>query len=206
MVEQLDPALDQLDTFFRTAPDYYAVTRGYADVALAGWRGDPKISDADFVIAAYQASQIYTLGTNSSTFSNILGVDRLRDIDDPQLHADLSVLMSADYSQIDQAAVDTPYRRNVRRIIPVPIQDKIRAHCGDRAKPGNSLHLSLPSRCQIDIPPLEAAAAAALLRARPEVMEDLQWHLAAIATFLANLASFEEVVKRVELHGAKRQG
>ena len=30
-----------------------------SDVALAGWRNDPKVSDNDFVIAAYQASQVF---------------------------------------------------------------------------------------------------------------------------------------------------
>ena len=198
MVEQLKPSLNQLSTYFRSARDYYAVTRAYSGTAIAGWRADPRVSDADFLIAAYQASQINTLGTNSSTFSTILGADRLHDIDDTKLRADLSRLMSADYTQIDQVAVDTPYRRNVRRIIPVEIQDAIRKQCGDRARPDNLAIISLSRTCHLAISPVDARKAAALLRGHPELMEDLQWQIAATATFLENVVAFEDVVKRIE--------
>ena len=201
MVEQLAPSLRQLGAFFVATRDYHAVTRAYADTAIAGWRREPQVSDAEFVIAAYQASQIDSIGTNGSTVSSILGADRLRDIDDPKLRADLSVLMSADYSQIDQSAVDTPYRRNVRRIIPVEIQDRIRTQCGDQPRPGDAGNVVLPRQCRIDLPPTEAAKAAAILRARPEVMEDLQWHVAAVAAFLTYTIAFEDVIKRVESRG-----
>ena len=83
MITQLTPQLETLDAYFRNARTYYATTRAYATTAIAGWRGDPKVSDRDFVIAAYQASQINTLGTNSSSWSAILGADRLREIDGP---------------------------------------------------------------------------------------------------------------------------
>ena len=49
----------------------------------------------------------------------------------------------------------------------------------------------------------EAAKAAATLRARPEVMEDLQWHIAAVAAFVNYTIAFEDVIKRVEARGVK---
>ena len=201
MVEQLGPSLRQLGAFFVATRDYHAVTRAYADTAIAGWRRDRQVSDADFVIASYQASQIDSIGTNGSTFSSILGADRLRDIADPALRTDLSVLMSADYSQINQSAVDTPYRRNVRRIIPIEIQDRIRKQCGDQPRPSDPGNVILPGQCRIELSPAEAAKAAAILRARPEVMEDLQWHIAAVAAYLNYTIAFEEVIKRVESRG-----
>lgn len=198
MLTQLDPQLQAMSNYFSSARDYYATTRAYATTAIAGWRRDPKVSDDDFVIAAYQASQIYTFGTNSSTWSTILGADQLRNIDDPSMRADLSFLMSADYSQIDQPAVDTPYRQNVRRIIPIEIQDAIRERCGDRQDPGNFLVIVLPAKCDLRISPPLAARAAALLRAHPELMEDLQWHTAAIANFLSNIVNFEITARNVQ--------
>ena len=198
MVAQLDPTLRQLTDYFQSARTYYAATRGYSDTAIAGWRGDPRVSDADFVIAAYQASQIYTLGINGSTWSTILGTDRIRDIDDPNLRSDLTLLMTADYSQFDQAGVNTPYRHNVRRVIPVEIQDAIRARCGDRQQPDKLAILSLPPTCAIAIPPADAAKAAALLRAHPELLEDLQGHIAAIASFRDNIIPVETAARRIE--------
>lgn len=206
MVEQLAPSLRQLGAFFVATRDYHAVTRTYADTAIAGWRGERQVSDSEFVIAAYQASQIDSIGTNGATFRSILGTDRLRDINDPQLRTDLSVLMAANYSQIDQSAIDTPYRRNVRRIIPIEIQDRIRKQCGDQPRPSDPRNVILPGQCRIELSPAEAAKAAAILRARPEVMEDLQWHIAAVAAYLNYTIAFEEVIKRVESRGVTGLG
>ena len=197
MLAQLNPQIQAMNTYFSTARDYYATTRAYASTAIAGWRRDPKVSDADFVIAAYQASQIYTLGTNSSAWSTILAADQLRNIDDRSLRANLSILMSADYSQFDRPAVDTPYRQNVRRIIPIEIQEAIRERCGDQQSPDKFFVSILPARCDLNISPPLAARAAALLRAHPELMEDLQWHTAAIAAFLSNIALYETPTRNV---------
>lgn len=198
MLIQLDPQLQAMNNYFSAARGYFATTRSYATTAIAGWRGDPQVSDEAFVIAAYQASQIFIFGTNSSTWATVLGADQLRNIDDPKMRADLSFLMSADYSQIDQPAVDTPYRRNVRRIIPVEIQDAIRGRCGDQQDPRNFLIISLPAKCDLRISPRLAAQAAARLRAHPELMDDLQWHTAAIASFLSNIVAFETTARNVQ--------
>jgi len=198
MVTQLDPQLQTMSNYFSTARDYYATTRAYATTALGGWRSDPKVSDADFVIAAYQASQIYTLAINNSTWSTILGADQLRNIDDRSMRADLSLLMSADYSQIDLPAVDTPYRQNVRRIIPVEIQDAIRERCGDQESADNPGIVVLPAKCDLHISHPLATQAAARLRAHPGLMEDLQWHTAAIAAFLANIGVYETTIRKVQ--------
>jgi len=200
MVEQLKPQLDTLSAYFVVARQYYGITRAYSKTAIAGWRNDTRVSDRDFVIAAYQASQINTLGNNGSAWSTVLGADRLRDIADPQMRNDLSFLMSADYSSIDLPAVDTPYRHNVRRIIPVEIQDAIRARCGDQPNPVPvySSFTRLPDKCDLQIAQADAEQAAAALRAHPELLQDLQWHIAAIAAFLSNIVPFEMATQRVE--------
>ena len=191
MMVQLEPNLKLMSDFFGAARAYYGTTRRYAATALAGWRGDPSVSDADFVEAAYQASQILTFGTTSSTWATVLGADQLRRIDDPAMRNDLSFLMAADYSQLDTAGVNTPYRQNVRRIIPLELQDSIRAACGDRPRPEYPIFLFLPPTCNLVIEPARARQAAAALRAHPELMEDLQWHMAAEAAMLSNMIPFE---------------
>jgi len=198
MVAQLKPQLDTLASYFLVAREYYGITRAYSTTAIAGWRGDSKVSDRDFVIAAYQASQIITLGNNGSAWSTVLGADRLRDIGDPEMRTDLSFLMSADYSSIDLPALDTPYRHNVRRIIPVEIQDAIRARCGDQPNPTYPSFTKLPAKCDLQIAQADAAKAAGLLRSHPELLEDLQWHIAANAAFLNNIVPFELATRRIE--------
>ena len=197
MLIQLVPQFDFLQSFFVAARPYYQVTRAYTDVALRGWRGDSGVSDRDFVIAAYQASQIFVMGFNSSALSATMGIDRLKDIDDVRLRSHLSYLMFQDYSQIDLTAVDTPYRRNVRRIIPLAIQDKIRARCGD-VYPKSPLLAVLSAQCDLVLSPSEAADAARLLRAHPDLMNDLQWHTAAIVNFLTTIEQLDQIVNQVE--------
>ena len=76
---------------FRTIYAYYDTTNHYAQIAFAGWRGDPKVSDREFVVGTFQASQIYYTGLNNDTWSQIYGSDRLRTIDDRTVRKDLSV-------------------------------------------------------------------------------------------------------------------
>ena len=191
MLAQLKPNLQSLTDYYSGARTYYATTRRYATTAIAGWRGDKNVTDEDFVIAAYQASQIIGIGTNSSTWATVLGADQLRRIDDLAIRNDLSFLMSADYTILDVVSVNTPYRQNVRRWIPIDLQDAIRSHCGDRLRPDKPLLAFLPETCGLTIAPDVAAKAAAILRAHPELMQDLQWHMAAEAALVANISAFE---------------
>ena len=191
MLGQLKPELEYLLKNTASARAYYRITRTYADIALAGWQRDPKVSDRDFVIAAYQASQIYETATNNAAWGNIFGADRLRTIKDPALRSNLAFLMYADMRPTDTRAVDTPYRQNVRRIIPVEIQDAIRAKCGDQRPADNPQLFYLPERCNIAIPAKAAAKAAKALRAHPALVEDLRWHTAAQAAFVNNTLGFE---------------
>ncbi len=197
MIAQLDPSLRFLQSYFNGVRTYYRVTRSYAARAQAGWAGDPKVSDSAFVVAAYQASQIIGIGTNGSAWANVLGADRLREIEDVELRFDLATLMSSDYALIDTPAVDTPYRRNVRRLIPIGVQDQIRARCGDRPPQSIDAFVNLPERCDLRIDPNVAAQTAAKLRSRPEVLEDLQWHMGAQAALIGNLGPFEAATNRV---------
>lgn len=198
MLAQLKPNLQSLTDFSASARTYYATTRRYADTAFAGWRRDPEVSDSDFVIAAYQASQIIGIATNSSSWSTVLGADQLRKIEDPETRYQLSFLMSADYSIIDVSSVDTPYRQNVRRWIPIDLQDAIRTRCGDRPAASNALTTILPTTCDVELDAKKAADAATILRAHPELVQDLQWHMAAEAALIANLGAFDYATKNLQ--------
>ena len=106
--------------------------------------------------------------------------------------------MYSDTTQIDNESVNTPYRQNVRRVIPVEIQDAIRAECGDRRPAGQSALWFLPKSCDLDVPPAAAATAAAALRSRPQLVDDLRWHTAAAASFLANIETFEKKASQLK--------
>ena len=197
MVEELKPGLANFIDFFETAKTYYSTTGRYAEAAFAGWRGDPEISDEQFVIGAYQASQIYTFGINAVNWTQVFGGDQLANIQDPQLRRGLANLMTLNFEMIDTPAIDTPYRQNVRQVIPEDIQDAIRARCGDTPVPQKPLTQMLPAACDIDMPAMRWSEAAAELRARPDLAAQLRWHRAATAAFLTNMELFESQTRQV---------
>lgn len=191
LLAQLQPELHNFIDFFDSAKIYYATTRSYANVAFAAWEGRENVSDEQFVIAAYQASQVFGIGTNGENWALIFGGQQLRNIDDLEIRRNLSFLMTSNYDDLDIAAVSTHYRENVRRVIPDEVQEAIRNECGDRTPPGRPFVNILSRTCDLDLTAQKSKAIAAALRANPQLVGDLRWHLAAVATFLANMNALE---------------
>lgn len=201
MLVNLRPELQGQMNFINDVRAYYGVTRKFAEQALAGWSGAPDVSDNEFVIAAYQASQITGIGTNAENWALTFGGEQLRNIDDLQVRRNLEVILTTDYGPIGLDAAATPYREQVRRVIPISVQDAIRRECGDRVTVDETLGLVqvvLPGTCSLTLPPDQAAKAAASLRARPDLAQELNWHLATVAVTMLNVDLLERPIR--ELH------
>lgn len=198
LLVQFAPELSAQLAFFDSARTYYATTRHYADEALAAWDGDRRISDERFVIAAYQASQVYGAGVNAENWALTFGGEQVRNLDDPQIRRDLQLVLTQDYSGVQLAAVATPYRQQLRQVIPAHIQDLIRRACGDRQVMKATIPLSeLPTTCPLHLAPDEAKSTAAALRGDPALPRELNWHLAAVAAYLDNAAMLEEMIRNL---------
>jgi hypothetical protein len=200
MLVQLVPELQSQLQYFDDVRAYYGVTRRYAEQAFAGWNGASGVSDEQFVIAAYQASQITGIGTNAENWALTFGGEQLRNIDDADVRRNLEVILTSDYGPIALNAAASPYREQVRRVIPISVQDNIRRNCGDRFGTGHVgfVRVSLPDACGLKIPAAEAANIAAALRARPDLARELTWHLAGVAVVLTNVSILEAPVR--DLH------
>lgn len=90
LLEQVDETLTDYLGFMSNLDRYYATAGTFGDRAIAGWNGDPSVSDEEFVVAAYQASQIIGVGNNANVFGAIFGAENLRDIDDPEIRENLA--------------------------------------------------------------------------------------------------------------------
>jgi hypothetical protein len=196
LIAELGPALKNFVNFFETAKTYYATTGAYSKTAFAGWRNDPKVSDEQFVVAAYQASQMYTFELNGSSWATIFGSDHLRDIDDLQVRRGLASLMSNNYETLERPLA-TKYREQVRHVIPEDIQEAIRAQCGDYPQANLEAALVLPPTCELNLPSGDFAGAAAALRARPDLVGELRWHRAVIASYLTSIGPLEKQTRDV---------
>lgn len=196
---ELQPALQSFTDFFETAKEYYATSRAYSETAFAGWRGDPTVDDEQFVIAAYQASQIYAFGVVGENWASIFGGERMRDIDSVEVRRGLTNMMTFPYDQIaGSTTLTTPYREHVRQVIPEDIQDAIRKECSDKRVPGIPFAVRLPKTCNLDFPAARFAEAAADLRKRSDLVGELRWHRAAVAAFLINLETIEGQTRQLQ--------
>jgi hypothetical protein len=196
MVAEVRPGLFQFDQGLKSAEDYFATAGHYGEIAFAGWAGDPKVSDEQFVIAAYQASQVTQVAVNGASWTQIYGGDKLSKLPDPELRSDLAGVMALDFGQLGLDNVATPYRQDVREIIPQDIQDAIRARCGDFLARGPAIVTLLPATCDLDFPAERWAAAGRDLRAEPQLVKELRWHRAAVASFVFIVGIFR---RRVQL-------
>lgn len=200
LLAQLDEQLGGFVAYIDSVEAYYRSAGGYGDRAVAAWTDPGAMSDSDFVIAAYQASQVTGVANNAEVWGAIFGAENLRDIDDPVVRQNLAAVMTFDFDLTDLGSVSTRYRQEVRKAIPDSLQRAIRERCGDRAMPSGLL--ILPPRCDLELPAAPAAQVAAALRARPELVSELHWHRAAVANQLSQAAILkgfaETLVERID--------
>ena len=192
LVLRLRPQLERLSAIEQGERDYYSITQRFAETALAGWANDPRVADSDFVVAAYQASQVAGLSIDGSSLSIALGADAVHKINDPALRAAVISVMSYNFGALRADTLLDDYRKNVREVVPYALQQRIRSSCGDRQ---NQDFLSLPPNCTISFAPGEAGKAAALLRSHPELPGQLAFHLAQTNAWLSNLSRLEGRVR-----------
>lgn len=197
LLEQLDRELGIFVRYIEGVERYYRSAGAYGDRAAAAWNGDPTITDDQFIIAAYQASQINGIGNNTDVWATIFGADHLRDIKDPVLRQNLALVMSYDYSIIHLDSVSSRYREEVRKIIPGSIQAQIRERCGDRVIGDARFGYELPSTCSIKFEPKESERTASRLRARPYLAGELHWHRAAVANQITQANFIKEAARIV---------
>lgn len=190
LLRQLRPELSDLERFSQSARAYYATTDKFAAEAFRGWRHDPGVSDRDFVVAAYQASQIYGYGNNGASWALVFGGDELREIEDQSIREPLTRLMTFEYDRLNYETVASRYRDEVRRVIPDAVQQTIRQRCGDRINRDGETFV-LPPTCSVAISPADASAIAAELRTRKQLVGDLALHRSAVATYVTNLDLFD---------------
>lgn len=208
LLRQLRPELRfQLDEHARL-PIYYRTTGAYSDIALAGWRRDPAVSDRQFVIAAYQASQITGLTYDATNWGNIFGSNQIQNIRDENLRTRLIRMLTINNSLTDWHSLQTDYRFDVRHLILPDVQQAIRANCGERLREGSFTAPTLPPRCDTMVAPAEVKATAEVLRRNPKLVNELAWHRAQVATFLQNNEEFMATVRSLAdaIPGVRRGG
>jgi hypothetical protein len=152
--------------------NYYAEVRRHAIAALAALDAPAGAGDAQFVIDAFQATQIlprslthaaFDEASNTGAFENVGVAAERRAISDYYLSV-ASIAGSVGH--------ETSYRELVRSRVPPIVQEKVQEACGDRSDTASFVTI-LPATCVPDVSAAEATAAAWSIRTAPGVRDAL---------------------------------
>lgn len=162
--------------------DYFGTARDYARIAMAGFSAAPETLDEQWLIALYQASQIWYAAPNRSTFDELQSTGRIVTIRDE----DLRTLLANHYQRVAQTAFTlvqtSQYRRVARLHLHEEIQAAVRASCGDKwvTDDRNFYFVTLPKECGAALPEEFVRAEIGRLLDNSEVRQELRFHLSVL--------------------------
>ena len=173
--------------------NYHAVVRNYAITAIDGFNGKKTVNDEQFVIAAYQASQIAGPWGYRSTYNELLSTGHFDLIKSDELKGQILGYYSEDWSRQSALITTTAYREYIRGTIPFLIQDAIRGECGDIPVPvAHSFGNVLPDTCDLQLPDEIFSETAAHLRSQPDMLHNLQYQLSSYESQVYTLTNYEK--------------
>ncbi len=154
---------------------YFSQVRTFALQVLGDLDGTAGISDEQFLIAAYQATQIYPRPLTRGAYDEIQGVgalDTLGDVSTRDKIANYYVAVETSEATFRNVP---PYREIVRRAIPYRVQARIREACAEVMTTATTglARLTLPETCTLEMDRSELARAAARVRATPGLEPDV---------------------------------
>lgn len=153
---------------------YYKDVRQHALKALEGFSSPNADLGEDFLVSAYQASQVRVRPFRRFTYDELVATGGLDGIGNQALREQLAAyylgLMALDTSLRDIP----PYRDRIRREMPYVVQERIRSRCGERSRHlKGAVIRSLPTSCRTGLNSALVASAVMQLRAAPELDRDL---------------------------------
>ena len=167
---------------------YYRQAKSYGLDALADLDGTKPLSDRDFLIAAYQLTQVDTTKAKTGVYEEISAaelVDRLGDEETQLMASDF--YLSVEAAELANESI-FPYRTLLREAMPYGLQSQIRAECGDREVyyKRRLVGVRLVVPCPMAIDPARAAQAAGMIRALPGLERQMTRYVASLDEKLVN--------------------
>jgi hypothetical protein len=146
--------LDENLTNLATRKRYYQWVRREGLAMLADLNRPAATLDQQFLVHAYQSTQILPWALKRNTYDEIVSVGAMANLGDPLLRDKISnYYVTSDVTGANISNIP-PYREIVRRIMPYAAQQAIRAHCNERIVPNShgSNEAILPEgRCELGL-------------------------------------------------------
>ena len=161
---------------------YYRQAQNFGFQALGDLEGGKRMSDSDFLVAAYQLTQVDTTSAKTGVYEEMAAAgltDRLGDVETQQRASDFYLTV-----KVAQQNIDTifPYRTLLREVMPYSIQRQISRRCGDRNVfyKERLVGITLVVPCPFQLDPVIAAGAARELRALPDLKRQMTRYIASL--------------------------
>lgn len=172
LLSDLDANLENISMRKR----YYAWVRREALATLADLDRPSGSLDQQFLVHAYQATQIQPWALKRNTYDEVLSVGAMANLGDPLLRDKIANYYVA--AEVTGANITTvpPYREILRRIMPYAVQQAIRSRCNERLVQNDrgSTDILLPEGpCELGLDPATVRAAVAQVHDWPGLALDL---------------------------------
>ena len=166
---------------------YYRRVKGHALAALEGFDKPQSQLGTQFLIDAFQSSQILSRTVERSTYDEILSAGAMNSIPDVQVRMRIANYYKNVAAIEDLMRFIPPYRENLRRLMPYPVIAAMFEHCDDTpaVDARGTATAALPDRCDPGLQPATVAAAVAAIHT-PDLKLDLGRRLADLDTKLSN--------------------
>ena len=171
--------------------DYYKSVQKHAELALGALYGQRPLSDEQFVVSAYRATQYRFLDRARATYDELVSTGTIGLIDDDALRGSAMTSFTTQlYDVISNKAQESEYRRLFRESVSFEVQNALLQRCGDRDVKvldyAGIAHM-LDYDCTLDLPAESIAKAAAALRAQARLVPALQLRHADLGTAISDL-------------------
>jgi len=156
---------------------FYSRVASRSDSVLADLHGVERVDDpARFIVIAFDASRIYGLAPAHPTWDDLGATGRLGLLD-PDLRLRLArYYRSRDGNAGTVSGLSADYRKRVRSLIPVALQNTMLDECSWF----DTLDQNLDVPCELGLSNRDAEALAAALRGDSQLSLDLNWLLSEV--------------------------
>lgn len=166
---------------------YYGQVKSHALAALDAFDKPQGDLGEQFLIDAFQASQLLMRTVERSTYDEILSAGAMNSIPNLEVRRRLANYYKNVAAIEDLMRYVPPYRESLRRLMPYPVQAAMFAHCDDIASVDSrgAAMASMPEHCALGLPPETVTGAVAAIQ-KPDLKLDLVRRISDLDTKLAN--------------------
>lgn len=175
---------------------YYRQVRVHAQAAMAALN-EPASRGERFLVNSYQATQVSPIRMERSAYDEMIASGMAKNFGGPDVRRRLSSYY-AGTARLEEASIfSTGYRERIRREMDFGVQERLRERCSDViAVSHEGLEtITLPERCDLQLPPAIISRAATDLSGTPELEQELARHIGDLDVKIARFDRWLQVAR-----------